>query len=73
MVNKEHYAWLNKGVQGWNVWRLENPGIIPDLSSANLSKACTARILAAMWRQTSASVMILPPFSPMSLNPTFTL
>lgn len=39
MVNEEHYARLNKGVQAWNEWRAENLGIIPDLSEAFLFEA----------------------------------
>ncbi|ODH00655.1 hypothetical protein A4S05_32260 [Nostoc sp. KVJ20] len=35
MVNEKHYARLNKGVQVWNEWILENLSIIPDLSKAN--------------------------------------
>ncbi|MBG1265514.1 pentapeptide repeat-containing protein [Nostoc sp. WHI] len=37
MVNKEHYARLREGVQGWNEWRQKNPGEIPDLSDVDLS------------------------------------
>ncbi|MHC5746698.1 MAG: pentapeptide repeat-containing protein [Nostoc sp.] len=39
MVNEEHYAWLNKGVQAWNNWRYHNLNIIPDLSDADLNGA----------------------------------
>lgn len=36
MANKEHLAILNQGVEVWNKWREENPGIIPDLRDADL-------------------------------------
>jgi uncharacterized protein YjbI with pentapeptide repeats len=39
MVNEEHYAQLNKGVQAWNEWREKKYGIIPHLSGADLSGA----------------------------------
>ncbi|WP_392476213.1 pentapeptide repeat-containing protein [Nostoc sp. C110] len=39
MVDKKHYAQLNKGVQAWNEWREKNYGIIPDLSGAYLREA----------------------------------
>jgi uncharacterized protein YjbI with pentapeptide repeats len=37
MANDEHVAILKKGVDAWNEWRNENPGIKPDLSNADLS------------------------------------
>src|SRR5262245_5180224 len=36
MANDEHVAILKKGVAAWNAWRLENPGIHPDLSGVDL-------------------------------------
>jgi hypothetical protein len=36
MANDEHVAMLRKGVAAWNEWRLQNRGIRPDLSGANL-------------------------------------
>lgn len=39
MANDEHVALLKQGVEAWNAWRDENPGIRPDLSEADLSKA----------------------------------
>jgi uncharacterized protein YjbI with pentapeptide repeats len=39
MANEEHVAKLKKGVAAWNAWRKENPGIRPDLRSANLGGA----------------------------------
>lgn len=36
MANQEHLEILKKGIPHWNKWREENPGIIPDLSGANL-------------------------------------
>jgi uncharacterized protein YjbI with pentapeptide repeats len=37
MANDEHVAILKKGVDAWNAWRRENPGIRPDLSKADFS------------------------------------
>ncbi|MDZ8034944.1 pentapeptide repeat-containing protein [Nostoc sp. DedSLP04] len=39
MVNEEHYARLNKGVQAWNKWIANNLSIIVDLIGADLSDA----------------------------------
>jgi hypothetical protein len=36
MANDEHIAILKKGVDAWNAWRRENPGIRPDLYEADL-------------------------------------
>lgn len=38
-MNDDHVKKLNEGVAAWNVWRNENPDIVPDLSGANLSGA----------------------------------
>jgi len=35
MANPEHLAILKQGVAIWNNWRIENPGIKPDLSEAD--------------------------------------
>lgn len=37
MANPEHLEILQRGVKAWNTWRKENPLIIPNLSSAQLS------------------------------------
>ncbi len=37
MANQEHLDLLKQGVDVWNKWRKENPGIRPDLSNANFS------------------------------------
>src|SRR5690349_18399445 len=37
MANSEHVATLRKGVSAWNEWRKAHPGIVPDLSGADLS------------------------------------
>jgi hypothetical protein len=39
MANEEHLAILKKGIDVWNKWREENPGVVPDLSHAKLSGA----------------------------------
>jgi uncharacterized protein YjbI with pentapeptide repeats len=39
MANEEHLKILRQGVEVWNRWRKENPGLWPDLRGANLSKA----------------------------------
>lgn len=36
MANKEHLVILEQGVEAWNKWRKENPGVTPDLWDANL-------------------------------------
>ena len=36
MANPEHLKILIRGVQEWNIWRKEHPGIIPDLRGAYL-------------------------------------
>lgn len=38
-MNTEHLAILKSGVDAWNKWRQENPGIVPDLRYADLSYA----------------------------------
>lgn len=37
MVNSLHAGKLEEGARAWNVWRAENPGIVPDLSGLELS------------------------------------
>jgi uncharacterized protein YjbI with pentapeptide repeats len=32
----EHIALLDRGIESWNIWRLSNPSILPNLSRANL-------------------------------------
>lgn len=36
MANPEHVDILKSGISGWNEWRLLHPGVVPDLSGANL-------------------------------------
>ncbi len=36
MADESHLLILQRGVDTWNAWRLENPGIQPDLVGANL-------------------------------------
>jgi hypothetical protein len=36
MANPEHLEILKQGVEQWNKWREEHPGLLPDLSEANL-------------------------------------
>ena len=43
MANDEHLAILDRGVQAWNKWALENPLIFPDLMGANFSNANLSR------------------------------
>ena len=38
MPSKEHLKTLQCGLETWNDWRLKNPKIKPDLSSANLNR-----------------------------------
>ncbi len=37
MANEEHLAILKKGVEVWNKWRSQIPGVTPDLEKADLS------------------------------------
>lgn len=37
MANEEHLAILLRGVDEWNVWRAQNPDIVPELAGADLS------------------------------------
>jgi hypothetical protein len=39
MANEEHLNILKQGVEAWNRWREEDPGVRPDLSGANLGNA----------------------------------
>ena len=39
MANEEHLAKLLEGVEAWNQWREENPGIRPDFGRADLRNA----------------------------------
>jgi uncharacterized protein YjbI with pentapeptide repeats len=39
MDNTEHVKLLKRSVEEWNKWREKNPGVIPDLTSADLQKA----------------------------------
>ena len=38
MANEEHVAKLREGVDAWNVWRKQNPGIQPDLQGVDLGE-----------------------------------
>lgn len=39
MANQEHVDILRQGVEVWNAWREEHPGLQPDLNIANLRQA----------------------------------
>jgi len=39
MANPEHLAILKQGVELWNQWREEKPGVLPDLEGANIEEA----------------------------------
>src|SRR5258708_12025886 len=39
MANQVHLEKLREGVEAWNQWRKENPGLQPDLQGANLMEA----------------------------------
>jgi uncharacterized protein YjbI with pentapeptide repeats len=39
MANPEHLEILKPGVKAWNEWRHKHPGVIPDLSGANIISA----------------------------------
>ncbi len=39
MANPEHLAKLKEGVERWDQWRIQNPGIRPDLRGADLTGA----------------------------------
>lgn len=38
MANPEHLAKLKEGVEAWNTWRKERPGIVPNLEGAELER-----------------------------------
>lgn len=44
MANEEHLKILKQGVTDWNLWRRDNPEIIPDLSEAYLLEKKLARV-----------------------------
>jgi len=44
MANQEHLNTLKQGVEVWNRWRQENPGVRPDLSQADLTAADLRRV-----------------------------
>jgi uncharacterized protein YjbI with pentapeptide repeats len=39
MANEEHLKILKQGVEAWNQWREEHPGVWPDLHGADLDRA----------------------------------
>jgi uncharacterized protein YjbI with pentapeptide repeats len=39
MANKEHLSLIKQGVQTWNAWRNDNPGLLIDLRHADLQEA----------------------------------
>ena len=39
MANREHLEILKQGVEQWNEWRAEHPGVRPSLSGADLARA----------------------------------
>jgi len=39
MANTEHLSILDKGVDAWNTWRIENPEVRPDFQGADLTQA----------------------------------
>lgn len=43
MGNPEHLAALKLGSSGWNRWRSENPGVVPDLRSAHFKEGRFSR------------------------------
>ena len=38
MANSEHISLLSTGIEGWNVWRVANPQLRPDLSGYDFNK-----------------------------------
>jgi len=45
MANEQHLKILKKGVEAWNAWRREHPGVRPDLSGATLTQADLSKAL----------------------------
>jgi hypothetical protein len=43
LANQEHVDLLKTSVQEWNEWRKANPGLLPDLSGADLGRANLSR------------------------------
>ena len=57
MANPEHLAILKQGVEEWNKWRREYPGVEPDLSggwpalSFSIKNECGCpTLIARFWR-----------------------
>ncbi len=50
MANQEHPKILEQGVDAWNKWRVENPNIKPNLSSAEFCEVdlCEANLVGAI-------------------------
>ncbi len=47
MAREEHVSLIKRGTETWNQWRRDNPGVRPDLYSANLKGvACTGMDLS---------------------------
>jgi Pentapeptide repeats (8 copies) len=42
MANSNHRDILKAGVEAWNRWRTQNPGVRPDLNRVDLARACLA-------------------------------
>ncbi len=38
MANDEHLSILRQGVETWNKWRIDNPGVVPELQGADLTR-----------------------------------
>jgi uncharacterized protein YjbI with pentapeptide repeats len=38
MANEEHLSKILEGIDAWNLWRTENPDLVPDLSEAELDE-----------------------------------
>ena len=73
MANPEHLAILNQGVEVWNNWRNEYPGIDPDLSNSqfqniNLRNAKLNRDTDLQKSDLTSAVCYLADFSSANLN-----
>jgi uncharacterized protein YjbI with pentapeptide repeats len=51
MSDPAHLAILDQGVDAWNAWRQDNPGVRPDLRGANLHDAYLRRLVQRVRQQ----------------------
>jgi uncharacterized protein YjbI with pentapeptide repeats len=63
MANDDHVALIEKGVNAWNAWRLENADELPDLSGVDLSEVDLTRANLSNLAQPAPRMPSDPPRS----------